>query len=174
MLDAILDDIYVEYPESHGQNKVYLIESLHSGPQVEKAKVYEDMTNFHEIKNATDEAFVTDRLGELFDPEFIKVVLKVAKPYKCMIEVDEYLGEWTYDGQDFDPSFVNENFTEIQKLPLEEYAQHLARDIPPFELHLGFNLQNWKRTTSFFERSYARMSETRTLQRRMVHFQKSY
>lgn len=85
-------------PQYQGQLKTYPIEHLLLGPQVKDLdNVYKRMMNFHTIESASDQEFITGRLGDKFDPNFMLTVLKAIKNtgYEYMTEYEEYTGEWT-------------------------------------------------------------------------------
>ncbi|WP_018691093.1 hypothetical protein [Algicola sagamiensis] len=133
----------------HSQNiqdnlKIYPINFLKLGPQVAEKPIYQQMMNFHEITNASDEAFVTGRFGDELDVETMKAVLsateQTCKSSRKMVEIEEYLGLWRFDS-------TGEVITEHEFEPLNldmrllsEYDHYLCDPIPTYELHFGFNI----------------------------------
>lgn len=131
-LRRIASKIHSRYPQ--GQMKIYPIDKLHLGPQIETMKVYKEMINFHEI-DSKDEAFITGRMGKYFDTEFINEVLKVAKENKSMVEVEEYLGEWFLHNE-----IKGIEYEGTESIGMEEWDEFKLKETPPYELHLGFNI----------------------------------
>ncbi|MBP7133807.1 nucleoside monophosphate kinase [Patescibacteria group bacterium] len=139
-LRAITRRIYAANKGAQGQMKIYPIQHLALGPQVEGlADLYDTLPNFHPITNAQNEAFVTGRLGD-GDPELMSDVLTVALAQGGMVELEEYIGEWTLKPNG---STVIESSYEPLEVDMRAFAAHesfLCKSIPPLELHLGFNL----------------------------------
>jgi adenylate kinase family enzyme len=133
----ITNDVHSRYQASQGQIKIYPIRNLHLGPQV-KENVYSQMMNFHEIEKESDEAFVTAKLGDSYDELFMNAILETAKQTKgkFMVELEQYIGEWTLSQEN--KYIVDANH--IEQPVVVGYDENKISDIPPYELHLGFNL----------------------------------
>lgn len=146
-LKQILHNLFVFRKDVQQQVKIYPIEKLCLGPQTKTMAVYSHMMNFHEIKDGDDldEAFVTGRFGNEFDVNLMLNVLIAAVNHKsrfgerCMVEIEQYVYEFTYDSHVFSFTMVDEPI-EIDMSALAEFNGNLARDIPTTELHLGFDL----------------------------------
>lgn len=139
VLREIARDVLVRARRAQGQLKLYPIAALHLGPQVARLPVYRHLPNFHEIERSDTEAFITGRLGD-GDPELMNTVLAAARRRGAMVEIEEYVGEWTLAA---DGSFVTDS--RYEPLPFDPRAfaafdAHLLPDLPRLELHLGFDV----------------------------------
>lgn len=144
--ETILDvvkKLHRQSPEFQGNIKIYPIHYLHLGPQTNTYATYDKMMNFHEIENASSEAFVTGRLGYPFDVEAMRVVLEIASTYdkKLMVEIEQYIGEWeckdgVITGQDFSVSEDDLKFTTL----LDEFKCNTIQKDNLMELHHGFDI----------------------------------
>ena len=135
--------IQAEYQQAQGQIKIYPIDYLHIGPQFEKFKAYDKMMNFHEISENKYEAFITGRLGNEYNADFMKAVLYVAKAsqniFKYMVEMEEYIGEWHLHAG----KVVVETHYVPTQINMDNIAEYKSAKLPnpPLELHLGFNMK---------------------------------
>lgn len=138
VLREVAREVLVRDRRAQGQLKLYPIAALHLGPQVARRPVYRQMPNFHEIEAADDEAFITGRLGD-GDTSILPVVLEAARRRGGMVEVEEYVGEWTLG---LDGGVTTDSSWTPLALDLgacAPFAPHLCRDLPRLELHLGFD-----------------------------------
>lgn len=135
----ILRKVYAKYQPAQGNIKIYPIHSLHLGPQIDECSSYERMMNFHSISDGSDEAFVTGRLGNSLDVEFLTTVLQSAINKEYMVELEQYIGEWRLRGDQIitESDYASEPVDVRSLFPTYE-KHHLAN--PPIELHLGFNI----------------------------------
>ncbi len=137
---AIARDIFIRHKAAQGQIKIYPIRSLHLSSQHSKLPIYQRLPNFHPIDNAEDEAFITGRLGD-GDRALMQVVLEVVRAHgNAMTELEEYVGEWTLEP---DGTIVTDASYEL--VPGDHrysaFDEHLAKDIPTWELHHGFDVR---------------------------------
>jgi len=131
-------------PKYNGQIKIYPIGHLQLGPQAKTDATYQTMMNFHEIneyKGTKSEAFATGCMGDDMCYNILLQLLNLAtksgEPY--MIEVEQYLGEWSFqDGKLTDNVVYDEK--KVDMLVFSEYQPFLNKKIPPFELHFGFDV----------------------------------
>lgn len=120
-------------PSAQGQLKIYPIRSLALGPQHARLPIYAQLPNFHPI-GAPGEAFLTGRLGD-GDHALVEAALDAVRMFGGMTELEEYVGEWTLrDG--VITADCEYELGDPQAFPGHE----LARDIPTWELHHGFDL----------------------------------
>lgn len=138
-LRAIARQIYAKDKQAQGQIKIYPIASLKLGPQAERLPIYAQLPNFHPINEADTEAFITGRLGD-GDSALMKIVLEATRVHGGMAEMEEYVGEWTLkpDGAVVEDSCYAP--LALDEGAFADFRQHLCREIPRLELHLGFNL----------------------------------
>jgi adenylate kinase family enzyme len=136
---SIAKQIYREHKPAQGQMKIYPIDHLYLGPQTKTMEIYQQIPNFHTIRDSKSEAFITGKLGD-GDMELMKAVLRATIAQGGMAEIEEYLGEWTIhaDGSVREDSIYGT--LDIDMKALREFDQYLCKDIPPLELHFGFNL----------------------------------
>jgi adenylate kinase family enzyme len=128
----------------NGQIKIYPISQLQLGPQAKTDVTYQTMMNFHKIdeyKDSESEAFATGCMGETMSYNILLQLLNLATKCgeKYMIEVEQYLGEWTFQ----DGKLTNNVVYEEEKVDMSvfsEYQPFLNKKIPPFELHFGFDV----------------------------------
>lgn len=134
------------------QAKIYPISYLQLGPQVhdvEFTSVYRSLPNFHAIENATDEAFMTGKMGDVgFDYEQIEATLRVAFDHPgshVMTELEEELFQLDVDVigrvhetwlQDPTSSGVELDWKRLTNGWREKQIAH----VPQFELHHGFDV----------------------------------
>jgi adenylate kinase family enzyme len=130
----IVKQVHEQYPLARNQIKIYPIEDLHLCSQTKELGVYKQMQNFHEITESSDEAFVTGKIGDVFNAEFMNVVLDVCSQHNCMTELEEYVYEGELkDGQILETFFEPENISEwIPKIQ--------SLNNPRLELHHAFNI----------------------------------
>lgn len=138
VLRDIARELFVRDRRAQGQVKIYPIAALHLGPQVARLPIYRQMPNFHPIERSDREAFITGRLGD-GDPALLNAVLAAASRHGAMVEVEEYVGEWTLA---LDGAVVTD--TRYEPLPFDPRAfaafdSQRCPDIPRLELHLGFD-----------------------------------
>ena len=140
-LRAIALEIYARCKTAQGQIKIYPIQSLELGPQTGRlARLYAEMPNFHGITNADSEAFITGRLGD-GDTDLMRTVLEVALAHGGMVELEEYVYERTRrvdSTLEMDLAYQSLGVDMTVFAPFTSYS--LAPEIPPYELHLGFNV----------------------------------
>ena len=131
------------------QNKLYPVSDLHLGPQVkdpEFASVYKSLPNFHPIRNATDEAFSTGKMGEIgFNYDQVRETLKVAFQYSnqgVMTELEEDIYEKEFDEKGNATIVLNRGNTpySIDWSKLEGWRKKQIENVPRFELHHGFDI----------------------------------
>jgi adenylate kinase len=143
-LRTVVDAIQREYPAA--QNKIYPVKFLHLGPQTrseEFSSVYSCMSNFHAIKNAANEAFVTGRMGNDFDYELLRTTLETVDKrtnQNMMSEVEEnvYSKSFAIDGSssvDYDYGFTPATI-DWDRLP--KWKDRVIPNVPKFELHHGW------------------------------------
>lgn len=132
----IAKGILAKHPAAQGQLKIYPIESLRLGPQVERLPIYAQLPNFHPISNADDEAFITGRLGD-GDAALMRAVLEATAERGGMAEVEEYVGEWILET---DGSVTVESLHAPLGLRFDDFPDQRCREIPTLELHLGFDV----------------------------------
>ena len=139
VLRDIARQIYAKHKLAQGQLKIYPIDSLHLGPQAARLPIYQQLPNFHPIEDAETEAFITGRLGD-GDSALVRIVLEATRAHGGMTELEEYVGEWTLKP---DGSVVEDSLYAPLALDdgtFADFSQHLCREIPRLELHLGFNV----------------------------------
>lgn len=139
----------VEQLSTDFQNKIYPVQALQLGPQLQKEEfkdVYQALPNFHSINLAEDEAFSTGKMGEAgFNYDQIQATLETCFSYPgqgVMTELEEdiyaqFLDEAgrvrvTLDRGDT-PYVIDWN-----KLP--GWKEKQINHVPKFELHHGFDL----------------------------------
>ena len=131
-------------PEYNGQLKIYPIRNLCLGPQVKSCSTYNNMMNFHTIDQSSDnlpEAFATGCMGQNMDYTVMRTLLNLAMKSnnKYMIEVEQYLGEWSYNNGIISiDNLYDEKM--IDMVVFNEFKEFLNKNIPPFELHFGFDI----------------------------------
>ena len=140
--DAEIQDFALEllrrHPAAQGQIKIYPIEALVLGPQHERLPIYRQLPNFHPIAGAEHEAFITGRLGD-GDRALMEAVLRLGRERHVMVELEEYVGEWTvHAGGEVVADAEYPLTGDDHAYP--EFAAALCRDIPLWELHHGFDL----------------------------------
>jgi len=146
LIRSVVENIQRVYPES--QNKIYPVKYLILGPQTksnEFASVYSCLPNFHEIKNAANEAFVTGRMGHDFDYRLMNATLAEVDSHtnqNMMSEVEENIFSKSYsiDGQetiDYDYGFTP---AAIDWTHLPQWKDRVIDQVPKFELHHGFDI----------------------------------
>jgi len=132
---------YTLHPKYQGQLKVYPIRNLNPCSQSKTMSVYENMMNFHKIDNSYDESFITGRMGDSYDYEFMNAILSTIKlldKKKFMAEMEEYVYEIEY----CDDKIVSEiRIPQVSFTKNVEYDDILLADIPKLELHHGFDLE---------------------------------
>ncbi|HEX4417614.1 MAG TPA: nucleoside monophosphate kinase [Kofleriaceae bacterium] len=125
---------------AQGQLKIYPIEALELGPQHAVLPIYRRLPNFHPIAGADDEAFITGRLGD-GDHALMVAALDLGRERHVMIELEEYVGEWTLRAGAND--VVEESRYELDEdddYTYPAFGASLCADIPAWELHHGFDL----------------------------------
>lgn len=131
------------------QNKIYPINHLYLGPQTidpNFSDVYAHLPNFHYIRNATDEAFATGKMGANgFDYEQIRTTLEVVSEYPnygIMTELEEEIFDKKFDINDVETIVVDRGNTPdiIDWTQLEGWQERLIPNIPLYELHHGFDI----------------------------------
>ena len=134
---AVALEILARHKPAQGQMKIYPIRSLHLGGQM-RLPIYRRLPNFHPIDNADHEAFITGRLGD-GDRALMQVVLETTRAHGGMAEMEEYVGEWTLKP---DGSVVADSEYPLVELDhtYPDFADHLAPELPAWELHHGFDL----------------------------------
>lgn len=134
----IVKEVHERYNKACGQIKIYPIQSLHLGSQVqsEMKSVYNQMQNFREFDDANIEAFVTGKIGDTFNADFMDVVLEVCKSKNCMTELEEYVCEGTLN---FKLEFTTKMF---EVSPLNWTPSCKSIENPKLELHHAFNIPN--------------------------------
>jgi len=103
------------------------------------------MSNFHLIKNAANEAFVTGRMGETFDYTLLNKTLEEVDKHKnqnMMSEVEEniYSKSWNNEGKetvDYDYGYPD---TKIDWEKMPQWKDRVIPNVPKFELHHGFDI----------------------------------
>ncbi len=137
----LINSVYCAYPSSQGQIKIYPISHLNLGSQAKSLEVYQNMSNFHTINNAVDEAFATGCFGQEYNYDFMNAVCQTAKDSQlsCSVELEQYLGEWQLwpDGDWIAETDYVES--DIVTLP-STFESNMLKEIPKYELHHGFNL----------------------------------
>lgn len=101
--------------------------------------------NFHQIKASDEEAFVTGRMGDKLDVPLMLAVLNAIKDsgIKYMTEIEQYVGEWVLKEDTIIPENEYKSIDVSDEMDqLSEFDSYLIDDIPPMELHLGFNLNS--------------------------------
>jgi adenylate kinase family enzyme len=135
---------YNLYPEYHGQLKIYLIRNLNVCSQTKTYNVYQNMINFHNIDDSSSESFITARMGEYYDKNFMNALLKCSELYNrydssdFMIELEEYVYEIEY--------FIDKIVSEVRYTPVpfvrdNKYDYLTLPFIPKYELHHGFDIE---------------------------------
>jgi adenylate kinase len=130
--------IHEQYQGAKNQIKIYPIEDLHLCSQVNEMEVYGDMLNFHEISESCSEAFVTGKIGDVFNADFMDTVIDICKKHECMTELEEYVFEGSLD--------QNGKRTEIhfESVDLNWTPKYLSLKNPRLELHHAFNIDKTK------------------------------
>lgn len=143
-LTLVLRDVYAKCPELHGQIKVYPISHLSLGSQTQYLEIYRHMINFHDIDASDSEAFATGRLGLEADAAVVKRVLSVLAARtgaKYMFEIEQNIAAWELrDGVFYPDTSLDTNTLKFNSDTFSGFNQNLLPNIPPFELHLGFDL----------------------------------
>ncbi|XWV25540.1 hypothetical protein QJ856_gp0215 [Tupanvirus deep ocean] len=149
----VLYDVYVHCPELQGQIKVYPIRNLDLGTQVKECDAYNSMINFHTISESNNEAFITGKLGDVFDLELFSRVLNAVKNrrnqnIKIMVELEEYTDEWVYDTTtNTNKNIIKHKNNPIDFSSLEQFNSHMIKNVPPGELHFAFDIPKNKSQT---------------------------
>ncbi|MEO7092166.1 MAG: hypothetical protein ABI175_02870, partial [Polyangiales bacterium] len=138
-IHAFAVDLLRRHKPAQGQIKIHPIEALHLGAQHAALPIYRQLPNFHTIAADEHEAFITGRLGD-GDRALMSEVLELGREREVMVELEEYVGEWTLraNGELVEDStylLTPEDHT------YPAHADHLCTDIPTWELHHGFDLQ---------------------------------
>jgi adenylate kinase len=134
--------------------KVYPIEHLVLGRQSRQEPIYKEMMNFHSIaaneyeSPSIDEAFVTGQFkidGSIHDP--LKRLVETARSsgMRCMIECEEYVGDWFYKDGKFRGNWeVTESAAPkdlVQDiLPKDNLVSIYYNGGTLMELHMGFDV----------------------------------
>jgi adenylate kinase len=137
---GIAKQIYREYKPAQGQMKIYPIDHLHLGPQTKTMAIYDQIPNFHTIKDSKSEAFITGKLGD-GDMDLMKAVLRAIIAQGGMAEIEEYIGEWTLEQNGNIRTDSDYGRLDVDMKALDEFAGYLCKDIPKLELHFGFNIE---------------------------------
>jgi adenylate kinase len=130
------------------QNKIYPVSHLHLGPQTKDAEfssVYQNLPNFHSIKEAKNEAFATGKMGEEgFNYDQIKETLQVVFQHPnegLMTELEEDIYQKDFDPRGNSTIMLDKGETpyaiDWSKLP--EWKEKQIPGVPRFELHHGFD-----------------------------------
>lgn len=132
---------YALHPKYQGQLKVYPIRNLNLGSQSKTMSVYDNMMNFHKIDDSHDESFITGRMGDSYDSDFMNAILSTVKLFegkKFMAEMEEYVYEIEYS----DDKIIAENIIpQVEFLKSKEHDNILLNEVPKLELHHGFDLE---------------------------------
>ncbi|MFO0595558.1 MAG: nucleoside monophosphate kinase [Myxococcaceae bacterium] len=134
-------EILTRHPAAQGQLKLYPIDALQLGPQTTALPIYRHLPNFHPIAPGADaECFITGRLGD-GDDALMQVVRDVTREHGGMTELEEYTGEWTLraDGEVVTDARYEPMRGRFDAL-LAASRDGLCPDVPPLELHLGFDV----------------------------------
>ncbi len=136
---AIARDLHVRHEPAQGQVKIYPIRELVLGAQYERLPIYRQLPNFHAITAASDEAFITGRLGD-GDRALMQATLEVGRHHHAMVELEEYVGEWTLrvDGTVVEDARYELTPEDEHRYP--DFMDGLCSDIPAWELHHGFDV----------------------------------
>lgn len=139
---AIARDLHVRARAAQGRVKIYPIDALALGPQHAALPIYRQLPNFHAIPagDGRREAFITGRLGD-GDRALMTAALEVGRAHGAMVELEEYVGEWTvaYDGATLIPE-VEYELTPRPHHLYPAFDAALCADLPTWELHHGFDL----------------------------------
>jgi adenylate kinase family enzyme len=141
-LQRIFWKIYQRYPHAQGQIKIYPIRLLELGCQVKQLSfTYGGMMNFHPITEGSNEAFITGRMGNEMDYNFLMSVLTTIRESneKIMTEIEQYVGEWELRGSEIITE-TEYNPIHVDMTPFKKFDANANIIVPPMELHLGFNL----------------------------------
>lgn len=144
-LREIMPSVYSKYQPAQGNIKIYPIHYLKLGPQLANCDTYHDMINFHSIDDKNDEAFVTGRLGDNMDYKFMSAVLSAGRDIDrsnktYMIELEQYIGEWCLKDNEVKVESDHGDGLFVDVNAFNEFNDFLIANIPPIELHLGFNI----------------------------------
>ena len=136
-LFQIIREVHEQYSKARNQVKIYPIEDLHLCCQIQDNKmknIYANMPNFHEIYESSSEAFVTGKIGEQFDCNFMDVVIDVCSKHSCMTELEEYVCEGVLN------STSSLSTTRFNVQPLNWTPKYQSLKNPKLELHHAFNI----------------------------------
>lgn len=139
----------VEQLSKDFQNKIYPVQALQLGPQLQKTEfedVYQALPNFHSINQADDEAFSTGKMGDAgFNYEQIQATLEACFSYpgqRVMTELEEDIYAQVVDETGRVQVTLDRGNTayviDWNKLPGWKEGQ--ISHVPKFELHHGFDL----------------------------------
>lgn len=131
-------------PIYNGQIKIYPIGNLQLGPQAKTDATYKTMMNFHAISEDMDqetESFATGCMGNNMGYNVLLQLLNLASKSgeKYMIEVEQYLGEWSFKDGKLSESVVYDE-QKVDMSVFSEYQPYSNKKIPPLELHFGFDV----------------------------------
>ncbi|MBA3464999.1 MAG: nucleoside monophosphate kinase [Deltaproteobacteria bacterium] len=137
-IHAFALELLRRHKPAQGQLKIYPIEALSLGAQHAALPIYRQLPNFHPIADAENEAFITGRLGD-GDRALMTAVLDLGRVRHVMVELEEYVGEWTLHANgvlvaDSEYTLTGDDHS------YPAHASQLCSDIPAWELHHGFDL----------------------------------
>jgi adenylate kinase len=139
------------------ENKIYPVSHLKLGPQVddrEFSAVYRSLPNFHTIRQATNEAFATGKMGdESFNYDQIRKTLQVAFSHVgkgVMTELEEETFAKTFDEEGKEHVTLNRGNTpyRVDWTQLDGYREKQIANVPRFELHHSIDISKTEGETT--------------------------
>jgi hypothetical protein len=133
------------------QSKIYPVLHLRLGPQISNVlftEIYNSLPNFHSINAASNEAFLTSKMGDDgFDYEHILATLQIASNNPgcgIMTELEEELFTIDFDSKGLCKSnrldCEDEEYELDWRLLGKAWKLRRVNHIPRFELHHGFDV----------------------------------